>query len=269
MEKASKEKYKVDVILCTCNLLKYNKIAVETLYKSTTIPFHLIVVDVNSTDGTQEWLEVLAKKKGNVTLHLLKGKDRGFADGFNLGLTSCKTSFAASYHPDMICPKSGWLEHILPLFKDKKVAYVGAKLLYPDGRIQHAGATFNSLLCWYHIGRNAQGWSYKETYEVAGVTGAGSVLRRRAIPNGLPDFYERTEYSDVELSVQLRHGGWKIFQCNKAVLYHSESLSKRDWDWTKLRERYARHLKLFRSRWGDWLEGDLKKNPHLYNLPGS
>jgi len=271
MGENSKRSYEVDVILCTCNLLKYNKIAVESLYKNTTIPFHLIVIDVNSTDGTKEWLKDLVAEKGDVTLHLLEEKDKGFADGFNRGLKSCKTPFAASYHPDMICPKTRWLEHIMPLFQDKKVAYVGAKLLYPNEQIQHAGATFNSDFQWYHIGRHAFHNTYMKTWEVAGVTGAGSVLRIEAVPNGIPDFYERAEYSDVELSVQLRHDGWKILQCNQAVLYHWETLSGKlgNIDWSELGKRYRRHYLQFKSRWEKWLIEDIKKNPHLYNLPGS
>lgn len=271
MEKPSEEGYKVDIILITVNLLEYTRLALTSLYANAHTPFHLIIVDVASTDGTPDFLRDFAKHHKNVTLLLQDKKDRGFADGFNAGLEECKTPFAASYHPDMICPKSGWLEHILPLFKDKKVAYVGAKLLYQDGNIQHAGATFNSNFQWYHIGRFATESTYSKTVEVVGVTGAGSVLRRKAIPKGIPDFYEKAEYSDVELSVQLRHDGWKILQCNEAILYHCETLSGKlgNIDWEELGKRYRRHLGLFTSRWAQWLKEDMKNNPQLYNLQGS
>jgi len=195
-------------------------------------------------------------------------KDKGFAEGFNSGLEFSKTPYVASFHSDMLVSKTGWVRHLLALMeKDPKIAYVGSKLLYPDGKIQHAGCTYQKeTFQWYHIGRGSEGNKFSGTYEVPGVTGAGSLIRKKAIPKGLPTFYERAEYSDVEVSCQLRKDGWKIFYCGKSVLYHAESLGKKKyWNWDKLRQRYGRHIQTFHNEWKEWLKRDMKKNPHLYN----
>jgi len=268
MEEVSKESPKVDIIVCTVNLLNYTKLAFETLYNNTKIPFHLIIVDICSQDGSQEWFKEFSKEKKNVTVVLKGKKDKGFAEGFNTGLDYCKTPYVASYHSDMLVTKTGWIKHLLELMeRNPKIAYVGSKLLYPNDTLQHVGASFNkNTFQWYHFGRGENKSKFSGTFETPGVTGAGSLIRRSAIPNGLPTFYERAEYSDVEVSCQLRKDGWKIFYCGKSVLYHSESLGKKKyWDWNKLQKRYGNHIRTFRNKWEKWLREDMKKNPHLYN----
>jgi GT2 family glycosyltransferase len=269
MEGDSKERAKVDIIVCTVNLLEYTKTAFETLYKNEPEPFHLVVVDICSTDGTQDWLKTFADEKGNVTLILKTEKDKGFAEGFNSGLEKCITPFIGSYHSDMILTKSGWIRHALPLFEDPKVAYIGSKLLYPSGNIQHAGASFNSsTMEWYHLGyKQPDGKIWSRIFEVPGVTGAGSITRRSAIPEGLPTLYERAEYSDVELSCQLRRNGYRILYNGNIVFYHSENLSKKNWDWEKLRQRYAGHLSTLKSRHATFLRKEIENNPKLYFKP--
>jgi GT2 family glycosyltransferase len=262
----NKGRAKADIIVCVVNLLDYTKDAFASLYKNETIPFNLIVVDICSTDGTQQWLKEFAETHDNVKIHLKTEKDKGFAEGFNTGLKYCETPYVASYHSDMLVKSSGWLKHILPIFEKKQqVAYIGSKLLYLNDTIQHGGCSFHpDLLYWYHIGRNKNGLYFSQTRELPGVTGAGSVTRKEAIPDGLPTFYERAEYSDVELSCQLRSDGWKIFYCGKAVLYHAESLSKKNWDWNALQERYSNHFRTFKQRWEMWLREDIETHPELY-----
>lgn len=270
MEKVSKEgKPLVDVILVTKNLLEYTKLAIKTLYKNTKVPFHLIVVDVVSNDGTQDWLKNLAKEKGNVTLKLLKKADKGFAYSFNTGLKLCKTPYAASYHSDMLVSQTGWLRHLLFLMKDPKIAYVGSKLLYPNGKIQHAGCSWDTKrLLWFHIGRFQDGNKFNKTREVPGSTGAGALHRIAAIPNGLSTIYARGMHSDVELSAQLRSEGWKIYYCSKSILYHEESRSKKpdQLDPRILAESHLYNKKLFAERWNSWLIKDMREKPRLYDV---
>jgi len=262
----NKSKAKMDIVVCTVNLLKKTKTAFETLYRNEPEPFHLIVVDICSTDGTQEWLKSFAEEKGNVTLCLKTEKDKGFGEGFNTGLEKCITPFVGSYHSDMTLTESGWIKKVLPLFSDPKVAYVGSKLLYPTGLIQHAGASFNLLtLLWYPFGyREMDGSKWSRIIEVPGVTGAGSVTRVSSIPQGLPTKYERAEYSDVELSCRLRSENWKILYDGEIVFTHEESLSKKGWDREAAARRYHNHFSTFKRGWEQFLIEDMKKNIDLY-----
>ena len=51
----------IDIILVTCNRLKFLKQSIQTMEDRLTTPFRLIIINNHSVDGTTEWLEELKK----------------------------------------------------------------------------------------------------------------------------------------------------------------------------------------------------------------
>ncbi|GAH84295.1 unnamed protein product, partial [marine sediment metagenome] len=61
---------KIGMVMLTFNRLEYTKIVLKNYFKKTKISHQLHIWDNHSTDGTQEWLIKIAKKKYPVTIVL-------------------------------------------------------------------------------------------------------------------------------------------------------------------------------------------------------
>ena len=82
-------------------------------------------------------------------------------------------------------PGAGWLEALLEVAEDETVGIVGSRLLYPDGRLQHAGIALNGDGLPYHVYRHepAEFGPALVQRDYPAVTGASMLLRR--------EFYEQ------------------------------------------------------------------------------
>lgn len=138
---------------------------------------------------------------------------------------------------------SAWLEHMLGLASRQDVAVVGATLLYPDRRVQHAGvvtglcgaaAHAHVLEPYYAEGRPRAGYidTLSASRDVSAVTGA-CLLVRADVLDQLGGFDERLRvgFGDVDLCLRARAAGYKVLYDAQAVLVHHESLTrgKRFW----------------------------------------
>ena len=101
----------ITIAIATFNSLPYTQLFFRFLRGNARIPYHLIVVDNNSTDGTREWLQ---EQKG-VELVLNK-RNLGFAQANNQAFTRCKTSFFLGLNNDTaVFP--GFLEKLLQIME--------------------------------------------------------------------------------------------------------------------------------------------------------
>jgi len=100
------------------------------------------------------------------------------------------------------------------------VAIAGALLLYPDGRVQHAGITED----FKHIlhGQPASKEAFEER-DAWAVTGALFAISRNFLNQcgGLDERY-KLAWEDTDLCTTAKAIGWKIKYCGKAVAYHEE-----------------------------------------------
>jgi ADP-heptose:LPS heptosyltransferase/GT2 family glycosyltransferase len=133
------------------------------------------------------------------------------------------------------------------------VAIAGALLLYPDGRVQHAGITedFKHILHGQPVTNEAT-----EERDAWAVTGALFAISRRFLNQcgGLDERYQLA-WEDTDLCTTAKALGWKIRYCGKAVAYHDEGGTRGNTTETKLknaewlRRDEAGH-DAFRKKWG-------------------
>lgn len=138
---------------------------------------------------------------------------------------------------------SGWLEPLVEAFDDPKVGCAGVKLVYPDGRLQHAGVSFrqrDGLLEAFNITDTDPG-----TRNVEAVTGACLAIRAELFRE-LGGFDEsfRNGYEDVDLCLRVRQAGRLIRYVAESVVVHLESASGPA-RWAHVRENIA----LLQERW--------------------
>jgi glycosyltransferase involved in cell wall biosynthesis len=98
---------RIDIVVLTCNRIAFLKQAIASFEERLKTPYRLIIVNNNSKDGTNEYLEEL-KSKANYPIDIIHNKDReerGMCDAFTQGLGLVKSEFFITTPDDMLIPK--------------------------------------------------------------------------------------------------------------------------------------------------------------------
>lgn len=254
----------LDIIMLNWNKLSLLQMCLETLYQHTDYPFHLIIVDNASTDGSVEFLKTLDTLYPDVTVHFCPYETSGFNEGNNMGLHYSDGDAVLLLNNDVLIPRVGWLHAMVKTLFTEDVGIVGCKLLYPNELIQHAGVWFNEKLQSFHIGRFQSKEKYSTMREVPAVTFACALIKKELLRFGLDEGYWAGTFEDLDFCTQARSMGYKILYCPDATLYHYESATSLSLPSTFWHSITIRNATKFLNRWGSWLMQDMTFNPELY-----
>lgn len=208
----------------------------------------VIFVDNGSTDGTAAFAATL----GAPFRVLTNDANAGFARACNQGAAAARGQYLIFLNNDTV-PQPGWLGALVDAMTGPQApAIVGARLLFPDDTIQHAGLGFNA--------RNGPiQLSYGEPADAAAtrsravpaVTGACLMVERvRFLASGGFDEEYVNGFEDLDFCCRVRQAGGIVWYEAKSVLYHFESAS--DGRYLSDVANYER----FQTQWGDWLATD-------------
>ena len=271
----------VDIIIPNYNGLSVLQSCIKSLYKNTEYPFHLVVVDNGSTDGSLEWLISFSSKTSSAYPQAANNKHSishdnsplGYAAANNVGLKSCKGKYVLLLNNDTLAIKKGWLKRMVNVMEnDSTVGIVGCKLLYPTDLIQHAGVTFGydpirNQTAPLHIGRyqprNHPAFNVERF--LPAVTFACALIRRELLADGLDEAYGRGGHEDTDFCMKQLKAGWNI-KYVPVELYHYEGYTILGLD--KWMEHSSNNYLLWLKRWNDWLIKDIQKRPELYSPNG-
>lgn len=192
----------------------------------------VIVVD-NGSDEKIACLELSKRAElGEITLL----RDDSFFNYSRLNNTAVAETDAeilVFLNNDTVIQDSNWLKKLVYYSIQPKVGAVGAKLLYPDGTVQHAGVVVGINGGAGHgfvgIERNSEGYNGLALCdrEVSAVTGACLAVRREAfLKVGGFDENLRVAYSDITLCSSLQEAGMTNILVADALLTHHESKSR-------------------------------------------
>lgn len=214
------------VIIPVFNNWQYTERCLKSLERTgVTQRAEVILVDNGSTDGTLErvrrqfpWVQIVRNET-----------NLGFAIACNQGARVASSPFLVFLNNDTEV-KPGWLDALLSAARrDPKVAVVGSKLLYPDGRIQHAGVRILHGLPYpltaVHLGHGKpDDPAFNNAGPVHAVTGASMLVRRDVFwaVGGFDTGY-KNGYEDVDLCLKVRQRGFEILYEPRSVAIHYES----------------------------------------------
>ena len=250
MEGPAPHQFEASIIIPVHNEADLTRQCLTSLAEVTAgVEFEVIVVDNGSTDETSAVLEQLS---GDVQI-IRNTENAGFAAACNQGAKAARGRHLVFLNNDTI-PQREWLQALVQEVRaHPEVAVVGSKLLYPDGRIQHAGVVFSrSLFAPYHVYRQFPGDASAANYrrEFQCVTAACMLIRRDVFEavGGLDEGY-RNGFEDVDLCLKVREQGWRVVYQPESVLYHLEGQSS-----GRMAHERENAERLF-ARWGDqwWL----------------
>ncbi|MFO1488997.1 MAG: glycosyltransferase [Verrucomicrobiota bacterium] len=241
---AAPEPTLVSVVIPVFNKLALTQNCLQSLAQSPTQnPIEIIVVNNASTDGTAEFLAT-EEKAGRIRV-VTNQENGGFAQACNLGGQAARGSLVLFLNNDtQVTP--GWIDPLVQAAAQSNAGVVGARLLYANGTIQHAGIEFINGLP-DHPHRHAAGdfAAANQARELDMVTGACFLMPRDLFLQlaGFDETY-RNGVEDVDLCLRVRAAGRKVVYEPAPVIYHLEGQSEGRFNHVK------ENLTVFFQRWG-------------------
>ncbi len=230
--------------------------------RSTYRPYEIIVVNNRSVEeATLVYLENIRKKGLRV---LDYNEPFNYAAINNFAAGEARGDYLLFLNNDVEVITPGWLEEMLGHAQRLEVGAVGAKLLYPDGTVQHAGiiAGFGGVAGHAFYRQPGESSGYMGLAAVvrncAAVTGACLLMRRKVFEEtGGFDEKLAVVCNDVDLCLRIVEKGYFIVWTPYAELYHYEAVSRG-------RKVPKRDNSYFRRKWRHFLhKGDPFYNPNL------
>ena len=216
------------VVIPTYNGATLTATCLEALLASppSTCAWRIVVVDDGSSDGTPE---VLARFGSQITV-LDQGTNTGFAQACNSGARAGgECEFVVFLNNDTL-PTAGWLDALVDEVRaDERVAAVGARLLFPNGQVQHAGVTIGQDGWPHHLyaGFDGEHPAVARSRDVAAATAACLLVRQADFQQlGGFDPLFHNGYEDIDLCLRLGLRGRLIRYCSRSVVYHLESVTR-------------------------------------------
>ncbi len=239
--------------------------------KSTYRNYEIVVVENNSeTDSIFEYYERL-ERLGNIRVLRYAGPFN-YSKINNWAVRQCDGEYIVLLNNDTEIITPDWLENLMMYAQRDDVGAVGAKLYFPDGRIQHAGVVIKmgddriAAHAYYGANHDHIGYMGRLCYaqDFSAVTAACLMIQRRKYDEvgGLDENFA-VAYNDVDFCLKLRAQGYLNIFTPFVEVYHYESAS-RGYETGEKLERFKREVGHFREKWSDVLEaGDPYFSPNL------
>ena len=243
----------------------------EMLEKNTGYQnFEIIIVENNST--TDEIFRYYKELSGNRKIHLLRwGKEFNYSAINNFAVAHAKGEYLLFLNNDVKSINSDWLEEMLGVCQRPEVGGVGAKLIYPDNTIQHAGCVIGMGGIAGHMfvdmPADHTGYLHKASLlqDMSAVT-AACLLMKKEVFEQAGGFTEElaVAFNDVDLCLKVRKNGYLIVYDPYAKLYHMESKTRGAEDSKEKVRRFQTEIEYMRCHWIDILKnGDPCYNKNL------
>lgn len=265
---------RVSILIPTCDHIRDLETCVESIYARTTYPdFELILIENNSKEEQTFHSYERMQKEHPDTLKVVTWTGKGFNYSAlnNFGAQYATGEYLLLLNNDTEVITPGWLEEMVMYAQQKRVGCVGAKLLYPDDTIQHAGVGFGIGGVAGHLHKyfpaTSDGYMGRLNYvqDVYGDTAACLLIRKEIYDevHGLDESYA-VAFNDVDFCVRVREAGYTNVFTPFAQLYHYESKSRGMEDNPEKQKRFQGEVLRFQARWGDLLaKGDPCTNPNF------
>jgi GT2 family glycosyltransferase len=239
----------VSIVVLTFNQLDKTQSCLDSIYRYTTAPYEVIVVDNYSKDGTPQFLQKWKRLSKNHKV-ILNKKNKGFAGGNNQGIKLAKGEYVILLNNDTIVTEN-WLENLLRTFeKDPAIGLVGPMSNFVAGKqlVPHFSCKTNDEM---------QEWARKfskthhEQIEFTNrLVGFCLAIKRDVISTvGLLDErFGKGNYEDDDYSLRAYLSGYKLAIAKNTFIYHygNSSFKANNIDYLKSLET---NRKIFLSKW--------------------
>jgi GT2 family glycosyltransferase len=260
----------VSIIISTRDHSELLRKAVDSIHSvSTYTNYEIVIVDNGSRDPEAvAYLASLAKRS---RIRVIRDDSLfNFSRLSNTGVAQAMGEVVCLLNNDIEVITPDWIEEMLSFAIKPDVGAVGARLWYPNGKLQHGGVIIGAggVAGHYHhqLPRGNIGYFGRAALqqELSAVTGACLMVRRGIFQKvgGLDEKLE-VAFNDIDFCLRLRAAGYRNVWTPFAELIHHESASRGYEDNPEKIERFKREVDFMQVRWGKTLEQDPFYNPNL------
>jgi GT2 family glycosyltransferase len=272
------ENLKVSIIIPFRDTVQLLERCITSILAKTDYP-HYDIVLVNNNSKEKETHAYLRKISGDPRIRLLSYEHAfNFSAINNFAVNRSDTDYILFLNNDTEVIAPEWLGAMMEHMTREEVGAVGAKLIYYDHTIQHAGVVLGITGLGGHAYRHfpADHPGYFGQLQVvrncSALTGACLLTKKTLFQavGGFDQDHLPVAFNDMDLCLKIIERGYLIVWTPYALLYHHESASRGDdrdlqGDWNKYR-RVNAEIEFIQKKWGHYLGNDPYYNPNLTRL---
>ncbi len=268
---------RVTLIIPTHDKLELLRPCVESLSRTTYRDYEIMVVDNDSKEPeTLAYLREI-ERRPNIRVERISNEGRPFsyARVNNEAVRRANTEFVLLLNNDTELREPRWLSQMVGHAQMQGVGAVGARLLFGDGTIQHAGIVhgmYGGMAGPAFRNRDCHDWGYlnflKVSREYAAVTAACLLVRKDLYERlgGLDEQRFNVAYNDVDFCYRIVDEGLSCVYCADAELFHYEGKTRGHRD--NPREIAAFRM-LYRGREDAWYNPNLSLEDEHFQIRGA
>jgi GT2 family glycosyltransferase len=259
----------VSIVIPTRDRADLLGMCLDTLVeRSTYANYEVIIVDNGSVEeATRQLFARLPKDRFRI---VRDEQPFNFSALNNLAARQANGSLICLMNNDIEILTPDWLEEMVSFAVRPEIGCVGARLWYPDGRLQHAGCVLGvgGIAAHAHkmLPRGYAGYFARAImHQSFSVVTAACLLVRRDVFEQVGGLDERLAiaFNDVDFCLRVRAAGYRNVWTPYAEMVHHESASRGEDDTRAKLTRFASEIAFVQQRWGAQLQTDPAYNPNL------
>ncbi|MEA3496788.1 MAG: glycosyltransferase family 2 protein [Bacteroidota bacterium] len=268
-----KNKKKVSIIIPSKNKSDIlNKCISSIITKSTYDNYEIIVINNNSTEKKFFDLTKKYKKQQNGKFNCYDNNDAfNFSKLMNFGVSKASGDYILLLNNDTEVITKDWIEAMVEQVQRDSIGAVGAKLLFPNDTIQHAGVVIGlgDVAGHTFIGKHKDDNGYfnyiKSINNYSALT-AACLMVKKSVYYDVGGFDEdlQVEFNDTDFCLKLLDKGYYNVYLPHINLYHYESLSRGHPKATiESEKRHNTEIAIFKAKWQKYIDFDPCYSPNL------
>ncbi|MEO8219063.1 MAG: glycosyltransferase, partial [Acidobacteriota bacterium] len=239
----------VSIVIAVYNEIEVTLACLRSILRHTVeVDYEVILVDDHSSASTSSILQCVPG------LHLLTNEtNEGFLRSCNKAAALARGQYLLFLNNDAEVTQ-GWLTEMLnTLALNEGAGMVGAKLVYPDGRLQEAGSILwrDASGCNYGKGDDADKPEYNFLREVDYCSGACVLISSKLFHElgGFDPIFTPAYYEDTDLAFKVRKSGRKVYYQPRTVVVHHEGKTSGTSTDSGVKSYQLVNQEKFRSKW--------------------
>lgn len=259
---------RVSIIIASGGKLDVLRANLDSLFAKTTYQnYEVVIIDNSRHNGIQSYITESQSGHKNLRYVDWRNKPFNYSAINNAAARECDSPVLLFLNDDTSVIDGGWLEAMVELAVRPEVGAVGAKLLYPDGRIQHAGVVMGLYDNCGHAFKGLDGstshyFDFTDVIRnVCAVTGACLMTRSEVFwkVGGFDEVQFAVAFNDIDLCLKIGNQGYRVLYTPHALLHHHEAFSKTSKDLVP----HPEEVEAMRLKWESIINADPYYNPNL------
>lgn len=267
---SEENKKKVSIVIPNMDHIDDLDKCIKSILKSSYQNYEIVIVENNSrNEETFKYYEEIKKIDNRIIVEKMEINGFNYSKLVNFGVDHSSGDYIVMLNNDVELLAKNWMEEMIMYVQRDDVGIVGAKLLFADDTVQHAGVTIGIRGLAghkYYCVPKADFDKYDKinyVQELSAVTAACFMVKKsdwRRVNNF--DEELAVAFNDVDFCLKIRSLGLKIIYNPNVYAYHYESKSRGVDNTKEKMKRFEGEYHLFTYRWNK----ELRVGDPFYNI---